>query len=230
MQVAILAGGLGTRLRPYTYKIPKSMIPINGKPYLSYQLKYLKQQGISDIALLVGYLGERIMDYFKDGLREGLNIKYSKENNPLGTGGALKLAENILDKNFFVIYGDSYIPLQYSNLKLHFNKIKKTGMLVVYNNKHLTDVPNNVSIDENNIVTKYIKNTKDQSLKFVEAGVMAFRKEILNLIEPNKFVSLEEDIFPILIQQGQLSAYVTNKKFYDIGTPSRLKRIEGVLK
>lgn len=230
MQAVILAGGLGTRLRPLTYEIPKPMIPILGKPYLYYQLKLLKDYCISDVLLLIGHLGEQIKDYFKDGKEFGLDIKYSIEQKPLGTGGALKLAEPLLKDEFFVIYGDSYLPVDYIDIERFFQKHNKTGLVVVYDNKEDTTVLNNIALKENLIVTEYKKGYNDRNLKYVEAGVSLLRKDVLNLIKEEDVVSLEEEIYPLLIGKQELIAYITNQRFYDIGTPERLKEIKDVLR
>ena len=112
MQTIILAGGLGTRLRPLTNTIPKPMIHINGKPYLEYQIEYLKRFNLIDILILVGYLGESIESYFGDGKHFGVNITYSYEKEPLGTAGGIKNAEeNITENEFLLLYGDSFLPI-----------------------------------------------------------------------------------------------------------------------
>src|SRR3954447_18395096 len=111
MQVVILAGGLGTRLWPLTGQIPKPMAPVGGVPYLEHQLRLLRTQGLHDVLILTAYLGNQIENYFKDGRRVGLHIRYSREPEPLGTGGALRNAMHMLDDAFIVIYGDSYLPI-----------------------------------------------------------------------------------------------------------------------
>src|SRR5450755_506174 len=114
MQAVILAGGLGTRLWPVTQAVPKPMVPVAGRPYLEYQLRLLGEQSIRDIVLLTGYLGEQIEEYFGDGSRLGLSLRYSCEPAPMGTGGALRDGSSLLDDVFLVIYGDSYLPIDYA--------------------------------------------------------------------------------------------------------------------
>ena len=231
MQAVILAGGLGTRLRPITLEIPKPMVPINGKPYLHYQLEMLQKYNITDILILAGHLGHKIEEYFKNGKNFGINIRYIFEKNLLGTGGSIKNAERFLEDNFFIINGDSYLPINYLCLIDIFYTSGKTGLIVVYDNKQEdTQVINNISIDENSIVIKYKKNSQDIDLKYVDAGVSIFKKEVLKLIPENKKISLEEEIFPKLIKEHQLIAYITTQRFYDIGTPERIDMIRGILK
>ncbi len=232
MQAVILAGGLGTRLRPLTLRIPKPMVPSGNRPFLYYQLKLLKKYDISEIVLLVGYLGGQIQDYFGDGSKLDLNIRYSFERKPMGTAGSLKLAEELLRDEFFIIYGDSYLPINYTKVKQYFKKRCKMGLLVVYDNKDWTDVNNNVALDKDFNVMKYKKRliTSDNDLKYVEAWVSVFKKQILGLIKPKKAISLEQEVFPGLIKENQLIAFVTKQRFYDIGTYKRLKGIKEVLK
>ncbi|MBI1935278.1 nucleotidyltransferase family protein [Candidatus Woesearchaeota archaeon] len=223
MQAVILAGGLGTRLRPITYKIPKHMVKISGKPFLEHLIKMLKRNGIDEIVLCVGYLWEKIADYFGDGNKFGVKIEYSVEKNLLGTGGALKLAEKYIKDDFFVIYGDSYLELDYKKMMHVHKRMKKEGLLAAYNNKSKSFANNNIEIDGRGYVTKYDKEGRNYNAKYVDAGVSVFKKSVLGLIQKNKKVSLEEDIFPKLIKRWQLFAFKSRNMFYDIGTMQRLK-------
>ena len=225
MQALILAGGLGTRLRPITETIPKPMVTVAGAPYLAHQLKELGRQRITDIVLLTGYLGEQIEEYFGDGSDWGLQIRYSREPRPLGTGGALRLAEPLLAEEFLVIYGDSYLPIDYGAVLERLVNSTAVGVLVVYNNRlNDTSVKNNVDIDREGQVVRYEKD--GESLLYVEAGVLAFRRAVVNDVPPGIVVSLEKEVFPKLIARRSLVAYATDQRFYDIGTPSRLEAIE----
>lgn len=229
MQAVILAGGLGTRLWPLTKAVPKPMVPVAGVPYLEHQLRVLKQQGIRDIVLLTGYLGDQIEDYFTDGARFGLAIRYSREESPLGTGGALRQARDLLAQDFLIIYGDSYLPIDYAQVLTKLRNSDAEGLLVVYDDRlEDTSVKNNVKLDNSGYVTRYDKDTSDR-LDYVEAGVLAFRRSVLDRIPSKSVVSLEKEIFPQLIAERRLIAYITTQRFYDIGTPERLKVIEEVL-
>ncbi len=224
MQAVILAGGLGTRLYPVTHSIPKPMVPIHGVPYLRFQLAELARQDIRDILLLTGYLGEQVEEYFGDGSSLGLSIRYSREPHPLGTAGALRLAGSFLADAFVLIYGDSYLPIDYASA-LRALVPPAVGLLVVYDNRlGDTSVKNNVDLDASGLVARYEKG--GENLSYVEAGVLAFRREVLDLIPASSAVSLETEIFPRLIAQRQLLGYPTSQRFYDIGTPERLRVIE----
>ncbi len=226
MQAVILAGGLGTRLRPLTKTVPKPMVPVGGTPYLEYQLRLLKQQSITEIVVLTGYLGEQIEDHFRDGSAFGINIQYSREQTPLGTGGALKQATSLLAESFLVIYGDSYLPIRYGDVLQMLDSSTASGVVTVYDNgQEDTGVTNNIAIDDAGFVTKYVKDEpNDPDLRYVEAGVLALTSKLIDEIPVGK-VSLEQEIFPRLIADRRLLGFVTSQRFYDIGTPERLARI-----
>ncbi|MEI9900588.1 MAG: nucleotidyltransferase family protein [Hyphomicrobium sp.] len=226
MQVVILAGGLGTRLGSLTRDTPKPMVPVAGVPYLEHQLRIIGEQGIRRIVLLTGYLGEQIEEYFGTGKRLGLDIRYSRETTPLGTGGALRLAAPLLDDEFLLLYGDSYLPIQYADV-LGSLRRSSIGATVIYDNTQAdTMVLNNIAIDDEGRVTRYRKDGNEGELRYVEAGVHALRKSVLRYFPANPVVSLENDIFPKLIEDGRLHCHITDQRFYDIGTPERLKVIE----
>jgi NDP-sugar pyrophosphorylase family protein len=231
MQVVILAGGLGTRLWPLTREVPKPMVPVAGVPYLEHQLRLLVRQGLQDVVILTAYLGEQIEEYFGDGRQLGLSIRYSREPEPLGTGGALREARHLLADLFLVLYGDSYLPIHYAAVGRHLAASDAMGVLVVYYDPGAeAGVPGNVALNENGLVTRYDKAAaEDLELKYIEAGVLALRRSVVALIPPEGKVSLEQRVFPSLIDRGALLGLPTQQRFYDIGTAERLKAIEGLL-
>lgn len=229
MQVLILAGGLGTRLRPITQTVPKPMVRINNKPFLYYQLELLKKNSLTDIVLCVGFLGEKIQEYFGNGNVMGLNIQYSFEQQPLDTGGAIKNAKKIISGDFIVVYGDSYLPIDYRHILSRFKSATKTGLLVIYDNKHNTSVKNNIAIDNNGFVIEYNKFNGKENFQYVDAGVSVFKKGILDLM-PDKKISLEREVFPKLIEKRELISFKSKVPFYDIGTFERLENAKQILK
>ena len=232
MQAVILAGGLGTRLWPLTRQVPKPMVPVAGAPYLEHQLRLLARQGLSEVVLLTGYLGEQIEDCFRDGARLGLRIRYSREQQPLGTGGALRQAAPLLADSFLVIYGDSYLPIEYAAVGRFLTAGAACAVMAVYHDPYgLTNVRPNVALDANGVVCRYDKKAPADScsLQYVEAGVLALRRSVLDLIPPAGPVSLEEQVFPILIERQGLLGFPTSQRFYDIGTAERLRAIEEYL-
>jgi NDP-sugar pyrophosphorylase family protein len=231
MQAVILAGGLGTRLRPLTEKVPKVMVSVNGKPFLVHLLQLLKGQGINDIVLCIGYRGQQVKDSFGNGKALGVNLRYSEEKGKLlGTGGALKQARSLLDDYFLVINGDTYLNVDYREVEKTFLRRGKKALMVVYDNRDDTEVKNNVALDENLIVRKYDKRSPDPNLEYVEAGALALRKEVLNLLKEGDPVSLEAGLYPCLIQQGEMAAYIARQRFYDIGLPEQRRVFETFLK
>lgn len=229
MQAVILAGGLGTRLKPFTEKVPKVMFPIMGEPFIVHLLRLLKEKGIRDIILCIGYLGERIKEYLGAGEGLDIGIRYSEERGRLlGTGGALRQARNLLDERFYVINGDTYLPIDYGNIERSFISHGKKALMVVYNNKDDTGVRNNVELDDL-MVIRYQKRKLDPDLKYVDAGVLVVGREALNLIDDGSSVSLEKGLYPFLIQQRELAAYVAEQRFYDIGKPELFREFREFL-
>ena len=232
MQTVILAGGLGTRLGPLTRKIPKPMMPVAGVPYLEHQLLLLARQSFRDVLLLTGYLGEQIESYFGNGSRLGLRLRYARETQPLGTGGALRDARRHLDESFLLMYGDSLLPIEYAAATRRLKDSAALGSLVVYRDSSgETAVRPNVALDRSGLVTRYDKSAAaDPGLEYVEAGVSCFRREVLDLLPAAGPVSFEQCVFPRLIERRQLAALPTPQRFYDIGTPERLRAIEEYLR
>ena len=223
MQVAILAGGLATRLGDLTRNQPKSMVEVRGKSFLEYQLELLKKDGIKNIVLCIGYMGEQIESYFGDGKRFGVNIDYSYEERPLGTAGALKKAEDLLDDVFFTMYGDSYLSLDFPAAMQYFKFQNKPALMTVYKNYDRYDRSNTAI--EGNLVKKFSKKERTEDMVYIEYGANIFRKEALRLIPENQPCSLD-DLFPILIEQRELLAYEVEERFYEIGSLQGLKEFE----
>ncbi len=223
MQVVILAGGLATRLRPLTSCRPKSMIRVLGKPFLEYQLEMLKQNGIKDIVLCLGYLGKHIESYFGDGKEFGMNIDYSYEEEPLGTAGALRKAEAMLEDPFFTIYGDSYLFLDFAAIVSFFKSQNKLALMTVYKNYNRYDKSNTVI--EGSLVKKFSNKEKTEDMFYIEYGANIFRKKALKLI-PEKEPSSLDELFTKLIEKEELLAFEVKERFYEIGSPQGLKEFE----
>ncbi|HTY13857.1 MAG TPA: nucleotidyltransferase family protein [Candidatus Omnitrophota bacterium] len=241
-QAVILAGGVGTRLRPLTYEIPKPMILVNGKPFIEYIVEWLAKHGVKEIVLCVGYLADRFKEYFGDGSWLGVKIVYSVEKDFLGTAGAIKMAEEHLQDEFFVLNGDTFLPVDLNDVYRTFRESGKSGLMVVYDNSEKA-AEGNIEIDGEGKVTAYSKKealkkgdkkiavkTVDRELSYVDAGVYLFKKAVFSGLKPGEFVSLEADIYPELIRNGELQAYPTNIRYYDLGTPERLELIRKVFK
>lgn len=228
MQIVILAGGKGTRLSPLTYQVPKPLVRIHSKPFLQFQLELIKSFGFNEVLLLVSYLGNQIEEYFGNGLNFGLKIKYSYEENPLGTGGALKNAEDEIAEEFLLLNGDTFLPIDYGELIRYFHKFNKIGVLVAYNNSEKV-APNNIAIEKSNLITHYNKRDS-KGMTHIDAGAMVFKKDVLDLIPKSQISSLEEEIFHKLIRRKELLAFPINERFYDMGNFKELEIIREVLR
>lgn len=223
IQAAILAGGLGKRMRPLTESIPKPMIEVRGKPFLHHQFEVLRSFGIRRIVLLVAYLGDQIEKHFGDGAALGLHLTYSYEPEPLGTGGALKNAAAMLEEEFLLLNGDTYLAIDYAGLAKAFHASKAMAMIVAYENSDAR-VPSNLALSADASVATYRKHDA-RGLTHVDAGVIALRREVLDEIPLGRKCSLEEEIFPKLIERGQMKAWVTKEPFYDMGSPAGLEAL-----
>ena len=228
MQIVVLCGGKATRLYPLTKKIPKSMIRFEGKPFLEQQLDLLKKNRIFDIVLCVGYKAEQIKKYFGDGKNFGVEIKYSSDKKKLlGTGGALKKAENLLEDSFLVMWGDSYLPFNFQKAIKFFKKSNKSGMLIVFKNLNKYE-PSNVEV-KNNLVKSYSKKRKTKKMKYIDYGISIYRKEVLKHLPKNQICDLTK-LQQALIKKRQLLAYPAEKRFYQIGSPDGLEELKNYIK
>jgi NDP-sugar pyrophosphorylase family protein len=230
MQVVILAGGLGTRLRPYTETIPKPMIDICGKPFLEHQLANIKSSGMKKILLCVGYLGEKIEEYFENGKNFGLNIKYSYEEKPLGTAGALKNAEFLIETNPFILMnGDTYSKINLRDLNDYHRKLNSFMTMAVSPSSNPLE-QELVKIENEKLINFYQRGTEEHSLllkktqsPLISAGIYIFNKEILSLIPEGK-CSLEKEIFPKIIDNINIFEYYGY--FKDIANIQFCKELE----
>ncbi|MFH1657325.1 MAG: sugar phosphate nucleotidyltransferase [bacterium] len=223
MQIAVICGGKATRLYPLTKTISKSMIPVAGKPFMEYQIELFKKNNIFDIVLCAGFLSEQIEEYFGNGEKFGVKIRYSREEEKLDTGGALKNAYNLLDDEFFIIYGDSYLAIDYQEVHKHFKKFNKLGLMTVYENKGDLE-PSNV-IAQGDFVKKFDKENPNQpNMVHIEFGFNIFKKEVLNLVDDKVFPI--GDYFNKLIDKQELLAFETKQRFYEIGRPASLAEFE----
>jgi D-glycero-D-manno-heptose 1,7-bisphosphate phosphatase len=228
LPAVILAGGLGTRLGALTAATPKPLIPVCGRPVLDWILTSLARTGVRDVLLLVGYLGDQIAAHVGDGRQWGLRARCSVEASPLGTGGALAQARERLPDAFLLIYGDSYLALDYAALSHAFERSGSDAMMVVYEDPDgATHVPPNVAID-GPLVTQYSKGGAGR-LSHIDAGVVVLKRRVLDGLPPRDASALETDLYPVLATARRLYAYPTLQRFYDAGTPERLRELERVL-
>ena len=228
MQAVILCGGKGTRLSPLTRSIPKSMALVNGRPFLEYLLLYLKSNGILNILLLTGYLGDQIETFFRDGGELGLQIIYCREERQLGTGGALLNAEIYLEDRFLLLNGDTYFPLSYQEFNRLQNSVKGIGSIVLNEIREPLYQPN-IALGKDKRVIKYDKYDSSD-MTHVDGGLAMFDKSVLKWIPDFLPCSLEEDVYPKLIDMNLLFGFSSIQRFYDIGTEKRLETFEAYIR
>ena len=227
LPVVILSGGIATRMQPVTENIPKSMIDVAGKPFIHWQLTLLRKQGIKNVILCLGHLGEMIEKYAGDGAAYGLEIAYSYDGDKLlGTGGAIKKAEGILPEAFFILYGDSYLEISYAPVAEAFQASGKTGLMTVYENEDLYDT-SNVFFRDGELIN-YSKKSKTALMRHIDYGLGILRKEVF--IDLPKHVVFDlADVYDKLANEKQLLGYEVFKRFYEIGSPGGLAELRDKL-
>ena len=228
LQIIIIAGGLATRLGKLAINKPKSLIDINGEPFIIHQLRYLKNQGLKNIHLCLGYLADQIITILRHFNNLDLNITYSLDgDNQLGTGGALKNALDKCEDYFFVQYGDSYLPINYSKVHNFFvMNNKQRNILTIYKNKNMYD-KSNVDYTENKIF-KYDKNLNNSGMNFIDYGLSLLKKdEIMPIL--NRNVSDLSEVYKILINENKMIPYIVNQRFYEIGKPKGIEEMKKYL-
>jgi D-glycero-D-manno-heptose 1,7-bisphosphate phosphatase len=230
-QAVILAGGEGIRLRPLTYDVPKPMALVNGRPFLEYLIEMLRENGISEVVLLLGYLPEKIIQHFGDGSNFGISLKYSVGEITDKTGARIKNAGSMLDDIFLLMYGDNYWPLNLKRLLAFYIEHKTLASTTVYTNKDGKGeygTENNTCVDTDGYVMKYDKSRKSKDLNGVDIGFFIINKGVLGLMPDHNF-SFEEETLPLLVDKRQLSGYQTEHRYYYVSTIESLKEAERFL-
>jgi N-acetyl-alpha-D-muramate 1-phosphate uridylyltransferase len=216
LPVAILSGGLATRLRPITEKIPKSLLEINGEPFLAHQLRLLHANGIRRVVLCVGYLGEMIEEYAGDGSRFGMEVRYSPDGPALrGTAGAIAQALPLLDDRFFVLYGDSYLPCDYAAVERAFEASGKTALMTVYHNRDQWDT-SNVRYEQGRILA-YHKKLRTPEMKHIDYGLGVLRAEAFAAV-PREGAHDLADLYGALLAADELAGFEVGQRFYETGS------------
>jgi len=219
--VIILAGGLATRLRPITEEIPKAMLDIAGRPFIDHQLNLLKKKGIENVILCVGHLGEMIEAHVKNGSAYNLQVTYSYDGDKLlGTGGALKNIGDKLPDTFFVLYGDSYLDIDYQKVENAYRLSGKKALMTVYKNEGRWDSSN--VIFKNNELIRYSKKDKTEDMNYIDYGLGILSKSVL--IEHPACDAFDlADIYEELSEKNELFGFEVFERFYEIGSPQGLE-------
>ena len=223
-QAVILAGGLGTRLKPITDTIPKPMISFHGKPFLEYLIKMLVDQGIQEIILLLGYLSCKVVDYFGDGSKWNVRIIYSVTPVEDDTGFRISKAKEFIDDEFLLLYCDNYWPMKLDAMYTLFSKAGVDALITIYTNKD-GYTRSNCIIDDNGFIATYDKSRTMPGLQGVDIGFFLLKKSVLNLL-PAGNVNFEREVIPKLVSKRNIIAYKTDHRYYSVGSHERLKLTE----
>lgn len=228
LPVVILAGGLATRLYPVTRTIPKALILVNGRPFIDHQLALLKEKGVTEVILCVGYLGSTIEEFVGNGFLWGLEVRYSYDGDKLlGTGGAIKKAVELLPDAFMILYGDSYLDIDFKPVVQRFYVDNLPVLMTVYRNQNALDVSNILMKDDR--ILKYNKNDRDPAMEYIDYGLIVIRKETFD-----KYPSHEPFDLALVLSQsvdaGLVAAYEVEQRFYEIGSVQGKKETENYIR
>ncbi len=221
MQALILAGGEGTRLRPLTTTVPKPVVPLVDRPFIMFMLDWLKRHGVDDVVMSCGHLASGVRNVLGDGSAIGMRLRFVEEPRPLGTGGALKYAESMLDERFLMLNGDVLTDL---DLTAQMEQHERTGARATLALTPVEDPSNYglVRTTDGGEVTEFVEKPAPDQIDTpnISAGIYVLERSVLDLLEPDQPASIERDVFPRLVGAG-LYAYVGAGYWLDIGTPER---------
>lgn len=224
LPVAILAGGLATRMRPVTQRVPKSLLDVAGKPFVSRQLAYLRDQGIRDVVMCIGHLGDQVQDVVGDGGAWDLRVRYSRDGpSLLGTGGALRKALPLLEEQFFVLYGDSFLPVDFAAVARFFTGCGCPALMTILKNSDRWD-KSNVAYDGGRIL-RYDKRNPQSDMQYIDYGLGILSKELLVTSPPKEPLDLA-DVYQALATSGRLAGFEVTERFYEIGSQTGLQETE----
>jgi NDP-sugar pyrophosphorylase family protein len=226
--IAILCGGLATRLRPVTLTVPKSMLQVAGEPFIAHQLRLLVKAGFQNVVLLCGYLGDQIQSFVQDGRQFGCEVRFSFDGpDLLGTGGAVRRALPLLGRDFMLTYGDSYCPTDYFRIYEAFRASLKPGLMTIFHNENRWDTSNVDYRDQR--IARYDKTARDASMEYIDYGVSAFKAEVFEEDESGQALDLSS-IQKNLVARGQLAGLEVFERFYEIGKARGLEAADSELR
>lgn len=217
---AVLAGGLATRLRPITHTVPKALVEVAGRPFIDHQLSLLARHGVRRVVLCLGYLGEQVVGHVGDGSRFGLQVCYSHDGDRLlGTGGALRRALPLLAKTFWVLYGDSYMDIDYQGILRSFLGRDLLGLMTVLRNDNRWDSSNVVFRDGR--LLRYDKHHRGADMTHIDYGASLLRRPAVERIDAGRPADLA-DLYSSLVAEGAMDGCEVTQRFYEIGSPQGL--------
>jgi len=227
LPVVILAGGLATRLRPITEKIPKALVEVAGQPFLHHQMRLLAANGVTRVVMSVAYRGEMIEEFLGDGSRYGIEASYSYDGDKyLGTAGAIKKAMPLLGGAFFTLYGDSYLTVPFRDVAQVFFDSGRPALMTVYRNEGKFDTSNVEFADGE--IRAYDKKNRTAAMRHIDYGLGVFRASAFAGIGDGEVADLDT-LYQDVLRRGELAAYETNERFYEIGTPEGIRDTEAFL-
>jgi NDP-sugar pyrophosphorylase family protein len=226
--VAILAGGLATRLLPVTRAIPKALVEVGGEPFIMHQLRLLRDNGVTRVVLCVGHLGEMIQEALEErGAALGMNVEFSFDGPQLlGTAGALRKAAPLLGDAFLVLYGDSYLPCNFGEVQRAFVASGKQGLMTVFRNDGRWD-ESNVEFAEQRMLA-YNKTERTSSMRHIDYGLGVLHADTLNSVPMELPFDLAR-LYQTLLDRGELAGYEVAQRFYEIGSPDGLAETRALL-
>jgi NDP-sugar pyrophosphorylase family protein len=230
MQCVILAGGIGTRMRPLTERIPKALLEAAGQPFIDHQLQWISTHGVDEVVLCIGHLGEQLRHHVGDGAKWGIRVRYAEDGPVLrGTAGALRAARDagMLAEEFLVTYGDSFLPIDFATVWTAFRATARPALMTVLRNDGRWDSSNVVYA--NGLVTLYDKHHRFQpaaSFHYIDYGLSAMSRSVVEQQVRPAGVHDLADLFCELSRKGELAGYETADRFYEIGSPSGLADFE----
>jgi N-acetyl-alpha-D-muramate 1-phosphate uridylyltransferase len=228
LPVVILSGGLATRLYPSTLTVPKALILVNGRPFIDHQLSILKEKGVSHVILCIGNLGSLIEEFVGDGSQWGMQVQYSHDGDVLlGTGGAIKKATPLLPDSFIIMYGDSYLDIDFKLVVKEFYAQKRPVLMTVYRNRNELDISNILMKDGR--ILKYDKKDRDPAMEYIDYGLIIIRKEVFDQYPSNERFDLAL-VLSQLVDAGLVASYEVEKRFHEIGSAQGIKDTENYIR
>lgn len=228
LPIAILAGGLATRLRPITETIPKALVEIAGRPFAEHQVELLRRQGLTEVVWLVGYRADQVEAALGTGARWGMRFTYVHDGPVLlGTGGALRRALPHLGDAFFVMYGDSYLECDFAAAERCFRESGRSGLMTVFRNDGLFDA-SNVEFAAGRIL-QYDKRMRTPAMRYIDWGLGAFKAAAFAPYVPDQPLDLAR-VYQDLLAAGDLVGFEVHDRFYEIGSPEGIADTENYLK
>jgi NDP-sugar pyrophosphorylase family protein len=235
VQCVILAGGLGTRMRPRTETVPKSLLEVAGRPFVEHQLSWLAAHGVTEVVLSIGYLGEMIEEHVGDGSAFGLAARYVSEGAALrGTAGAVRLAadEGALAEEFLLTYGDSYLPIDFGGVGAAFHASGAPALMTVFENAGRWDTSNVVFDEATGTIVLYDKTRTRrpaEEFRYIDYGLSALRRSVIEREVPRGERYDLADVFRGLSERGELAGYRVRERFYEVGSPEGLAELDALL-